>query len=107
HRNPGEWLRRTEPIPPVYIDSDTLMISTPVSERHGPFTSQNDDDPGTDAAPPFKGTDYRWSIPPNAGGHETHARPLDPFSGGRSRELARFGRIDRSVERSPCARRCR
>jgi hypothetical protein len=30
-----------------------------VSERHGPFTSQNDDDPGTDAAPPVKGTDYR------------------------------------------------
>ena len=58
-QEPGEWLRRTEPIPPVYIDSDTLMISTPVSERHGPFTSQNDDDPGTDAAPPVKGTDYR------------------------------------------------
>jgi hypothetical protein len=24
-------------------------------------------------------------IPPNAGGHDTHARPLDPFSRGRSR----------------------
>jgi hypothetical protein len=61
------------------------MISTPVSEGHGRFTSQNDDDPGTDAAPPVKGTDYRESIPPNAGGHDTHARLLDPFSGGGSR----------------------
>ena len=34
---------------------------------------------------------YPQPIPPNAGGYETHGRPLDPFSGGRSRELARFG----------------
>jgi hypothetical protein len=44
-------------------------------------------------------------IPPNASGYKIHQRLLAPFSGGRSRELARFGRIDRSVVQSPCARR--
>jgi hypothetical protein len=34
------------------------------------------------------------SDPPNASGYEIHPRLLDPFSGGRSRELARFGVID-------------
>jgi hypothetical protein len=36
------------------------------------------------------------SIPPIAGGQDTHAWPLDPFPGCRSRLLARFGVIDRS-----------
>jgi hypothetical protein len=35
--------------------------------------------------------------------HETTKEPAYPEAG----ILARFGRIDRSVERSPCARRCR
>jgi len=36
--------------------------------------------------------------PPNAGGHDTRTRPLDPVSGGcRSEALARLGLIDRSI----------
>jgi hypothetical protein len=55
---------------------------------------------------------YPQHTPPNAGGHETHARPLAPFSGAGHESLrasvdpteasigclARFGRIDRSIQ---------
>jgi hypothetical protein len=49
----------------------------------------------------------RRPITPNAGCHDTHPRPLNRFSRGRSRQLARFGLIDRRAEISCSMRRCR